>query len=230
LIVYLITEANFKSHHTFDLATWEDNPQEPSAPKKYRILRAMKVSQFAEQIAEEHELGEDQVRFWVMVNRQNKTTRPDQPLSDPNLTIEEAYNRYATKGNNCLRLWAEFSDQEAGKVEWPLARPQDNNNPILIFLKYFDLEAQTLTGVGHTYVKKHQKVADLASHVLEVMNWPAGTQFMLYEVSLQHCSRTSLIYPPGNQVLDDRVHETEANISAVRDPRRRYCMLPKDAA
>jgi ubiquitin carboxyl-terminal hydrolase 7 len=203
LIVYLITEANFKSHHTFDLATWEDNPQEPSAPKKYRILRAMKVSQFAEQIAEEHELGEDQVRFWVMVNRQNKTTRPDQPLSDPNLTIEEAYNRYATKGNNCLRLWAEFSDQEAGKVEWPLARPQDNNNPILIFLKYFDLEAQTLTGVGHTYVKKHQKVADLASHVLEVMNWPAGTQFMLYEVSLRHCSRTSLIYPPGNQVLDD---------------------------
>jgi ubiquitin carboxyl-terminal hydrolase 7 len=143
----------------------------------------MKVGQFAEQVAEERGLGEDQVRFWVMVNRQNKTTRPDQPLSDPNLTIEEAYNRYATKGNNCLRLWAEFSEQEKGSVEWPLARPQDSNNPILIFLKYFDLEEQTLTGVGHTYVKKHQKVGELASHILEIMDWPAGTQFMLYEAS-----------------------------------------------
>lgn len=150
---------------------------DPALPTQYRILRAKKVGEFAEQLAEEKGLKPDQIRFWVMVNRQNKTTRPDQVIKDPEMTVEDAYNRYGTKGNP-FRLWMEVGEPSAdGTITWP-----DSNTSVLIFLKHFDVPNQTLAGISSTYVRKNQKVADLAPTILEKMDWPAGTEFLLFEV------------------------------------------------
>jgi len=111
-----------------------------------------------------------------MVNRQNKTTRPDQVVKDLDMTVEEVYNRFGTKGNP-FRLWMEVGyPSEDGTLHWP-----DSNNSILVFLKHFDAPAQTLTGIGSVYVRKNQKVAELAPVILEKMNWPLGTEFLLFE-------------------------------------------------
>ncbi|KAI9933251.1 hypothetical protein MW887_007724 [Aspergillus wentii] len=174
--VGVLTEESFQSHHGFDLTSFELPAGDPALAKQYRILRAQKVGEFAEQLAEEKGLQGSQIRFWVMVNRQNKTTRPDQVIKDPEMTVEEAYSRFGTKGN-AFRVWMEVGELSAdGTVSWP-----DSNNSVLIFLKHFDAAAQTLTGVGPVYVRKNQKVADLAPTILEKMNWPAGTEFMLFE-------------------------------------------------
>lgn len=179
LNVHVISDKTFKNHQSFDMATWDASADDPAAPKAYRILRAMKISEFEEKIAEEEGLSTQQVRFWVMVNRQNKTIRPDQPLRDPNMTLDEAWSRYGNKGGP-FRLWAELGQpQEDGKSGWPEATP--TSVPILILIKYFDVKAQTLTGVGHIYVKKHAKVSDMASQILDLMGWAPGTQFQLFE-------------------------------------------------
>jgi len=52
----------------------------------------------------------------------------------------------------------------------------------VIFLKLFDPETQTLRGINHVYMKKNDKVADLAPLILTEMNWTPSTGLKLYEV------------------------------------------------
>lgn len=173
--VGVITEQTFQSHHGFDLFSTDLPVDDPALPAQYRVLRTRKISEFAKDIAEERGLKEEAIRFWVMVNRQNKTTRPDQVIRDLDMTVWDAYTKFGTKGNN-FRLWMEVA--APGPDDQPT--PWDEET-ILIFLKNFDIAAQTLSGVGPVYVRKNQKVAELAPTILAKMNWPAGTEFTLYE-------------------------------------------------
>ena len=182
LNIHVISDLTFQNHHSFDLASWDADPSDPAAPKIHRILRATKLWEFAATLAEDMGLRAEQVRFWNIVGRQNKTVRPDQPLNESSMTIEEAFSRYGTKGAP-FKVWAESCDLlEDGKPGWPDTIPALGNNiPILVFLKYFDVKAQTLSGVGHVYVKKHGKVGDIAGQILELMGWEPGTNFVLFE-------------------------------------------------
>ncbi|KAL1974815.1 hypothetical protein VTN31DRAFT_5019 [Thermomyces dupontii] len=111
-----------------------------------------------------------------MVNRQNKTTRPDQVIRDPEMTVERAYIRYATKGNP-FQVWMEVvRPGPDGSVPTP-----DPKETALVFLKHFDVPSQTLSGIGSIIVRKNQTVSELAPIILEKMKWPAGTEFLLYE-------------------------------------------------
>ena len=128
---------------------------------------------FAKTLAESQRLPPEQVRLWVMVNRQNKTIRPDQPLLEPEMTIDEAYSKYGGRDKS-FRLFLETASRiEDGKPTWPDIQPPNttNNQPMLIFLKYFDAEAQTLKGAGHIYVKKQCKVAEMVPLILQLMGW-----------------------------------------------------------
>ena len=183
LPVSVITDDVFRHYQGLDLANWEaDHETDPAAPKPYRVLRTTTVGQFMQTVAQD--IGQDarHMRLWVMVNRQNKTTRPDQPLLDLDITVDEAYSKNGTK-NTGFRVWAEIADKvEAGKAVWPEQLPLTNNNtPTLLFLKCFDAEAQTLKGAGHIYLRKHEKVSELAPPILQLMNWPAGTMVKLHE-------------------------------------------------
>jgi ubiquitin carboxyl-terminal hydrolase 7 len=172
--VGVLTDDTFKSHHGFDLTSPDLPAEDPAVPKQYRTLRAKKVKEFAQEIAEEQGIKPESIRFWVMVNRQNKTTRPDQVIRDQEVTLEEAYNKFGTKGN-LFRLWMEVASSPADEKAW------SDSESILIFLKNFDVVTQTLSGVGSVYVRKSQKVSELASTILSRMNWPAGTDFLLFE-------------------------------------------------
>ena len=109
-----------------------------------------------------------------MVNRQNKTTRPDQPIMEFDATIDSAFQKYGCR-DKAFRLWVEEADAQADdEAVWPefqIPNVQGSNAPILIFLKYFDAVAQTLKGVGHVYLRKQDKVADLVSLINTKMGW-----------------------------------------------------------
>jgi ubiquitin carboxyl-terminal hydrolase 7 len=63
-------------------------------------------------------------------------------------------------------------------------QPQASGNSfILLFLKHFDVQTQTLRGAGHVYIRKLEKVSELAGPILKLMDWPTGTNLSLYEVS-----------------------------------------------
>lgn len=173
LSIGVITEDNFKAHQGFDLTDWDPDEARDSTPKIHRVLRTSTLAEFAKTLAESQQLPPEQVRLWVMVNRQNKTIRPDQPLPEPEMTIDEAYSKYGGRDKS-FRLFAERASQiEEGKSMWPDIQPPNttNNQPMLIFLKYFDTAAQTLKGVGHIYVKKQCKVAEMVPMILQLMGW-----------------------------------------------------------
>lgn len=172
----MITEDNFKAHQGFDLTDWDPDEVTNSTPSVHRVLRTSTLAEFAKTLAESQRLPSEQVRLWVMVNRQNKTIRPDQPLPEPDMTIDEAYSKYGGRDKS-FRLFLERASQvEEGKPMWPDIHPPNttNNQPMLIFLKYFDAEAQTLKGAGHIYVKKQSKVAEMVPMILQLMGWSHG--------------------------------------------------------
>ncbi|KAJ5947605.1 Ubiquitin carboxyl-terminal hydrolase 21 [Penicillium verhagenii] len=168
----VLTEKSFQSHHGFDLFSPELPAEDPAQPTQYRVLRSKKVGEFAKEMADERGLSADSVRFWVIVNRQNKTARPDQIVTDLEMTVDDVYTKFGTKGN-AFRLWMEVLPDGQS---WP-----EGNDSALIFLKNFDVVTQTLSGVGPVYVPKSQKVGDLGPVILQKMNWPVGTEFMLFE-------------------------------------------------
>ena len=173
LSIGVVTEGNFKAHQGFDLTDWDPDEAMDSTPKLHRVLRTSTLAEFAKTLAESQLLPPEQVRLWVMVNRQNKTIRPDQPLLEPDMTIDEAYSKYAGRDKS-FRLFLETASQiEEGKPVWPDIQPPNttNNQPMLIFLKYFDAEAQNLKGAGHIYVKKQCKVAEMVPMILQLMDW-----------------------------------------------------------
>lgn len=81
--VKVITQNQFKAHQGFDLAYWDNKEQpEEAQPKVYRMLKSAPVQELVEKVAEGlGNVDPSMVRLWVMVNRQNKTVRPDQPLT-----------------------------------------------------------------------------------------------------------------------------------------------------
>ena len=165
------------SHQGFDLTSWDLDSELPSAPVVHRVLRTSTVAEFSRSLAESLKLPPEQVRLWAMVNRQNKTTRPDQPIVESDMTLDAAFTKYGSR-DKAFRLWVEqASTFDNNRVVWPEIQPPNpgnSNATILIFLKYFDAEAQTLRGAGHIYVKKQQKVSEMVPMILQIMKWRDG--------------------------------------------------------
>ena len=182
LSIGVVTEDNFKAHQGFDLTEWDPEEVTDATPKVHRVLRTSTVSDFAKSLAESQRLLPEQVRFWVMVNRQNRTIRPDQPFPEPEMSIEEAYSKYGGRDKS-FRLFLETAAQvEEGKPVWPDTSPSNTtttNQSMLIFLKYFDAEVQKLKGAGHIYVKKQSKVAELVPIIIQLMGWSHGASTLV---------------------------------------------------
>ena len=174
LTVDVIDDESFKAYEGFDLtnSVWDPDPATPSNPRRHRVLKTSTVDEFVNQLASERNAPAEYFRFWVMVNRQNKTIRPDQPIMEGSLTMEAAFIKHGTREKS-FRLWLEKAENiENGKAIWPeFATQASSNASILIFLKYFDLDFQRLNGVGHIYMKKASKVSDMVPLIANLVGW-----------------------------------------------------------
>lgn len=82
LEVKTASERIFRQHEGIDLCDWDGKDPKSQQAESHKVLRAMTVREFTQQMADSLETTPDKVRLWVMVNRQNKTVRPDTWLSD----------------------------------------------------------------------------------------------------------------------------------------------------
>lgn len=174
LTAKVITDETFSRHEGFDLASFDEKNWPPSELPTFRVLKTETYSIFKSRVAQHLKFSESQVRLWVLVNRQNKTVRPDThiPENEPALTVEVIRNNMAARQND-LRLYLDVI-QDPSKPDPP---PQS----IMIFLKHFDTSKQTLLGVGKVYMPRTSKVGDLISIINERMRSPPGTALKLYE-------------------------------------------------
>jgi ubiquitin carboxyl-terminal hydrolase 7 len=192
--VKVITQETFKHHSGTDLTAFDSNPETaPAAPRFYKERRITPTHQIVSKIADDIGVPAKQVRLWVMVNRQNKTIRPDTPVMDLRPSVEETFQRAAIQRDPSLRVWAEVAEEvnAEGEPVWPTYQGQLNgvvvkNDLILLFLKCFDAEAQTLRGIGHVYISKEKKVEELVPTILKKMGWgeklPSDEKILLWEV------------------------------------------------
>ncbi|KAF4635550.1 hypothetical protein G7Y89_g2550 [Cudoniella acicularis] len=214
LTVKVITQDTFHAHGGTDLTNFEPSREptqepDPARPRLYRMLRKSTIRELTERVAEDTGVDSKRLRLWSMVNRQNKTTRPDIPIVDSNQTVEEAHQRLVGSKTAELRLWAETAEEVTSEGDgiWPTQPALPNGTAhksdlIVLFLKYFDTETQTLSGAGHIYISKEKKVEDLVPAILKKMGWPEKTlggdkvSLKLFEASI-----SGLIPMKGKQSL-----------------------------
>ena len=83
----VITDESFANHEGFDLASFDDKNWPPSELHTFRVLKQETYSTFKERVANYFKFPENQVRLWVLVNRQNKTVRPDTHIPENESTL-----------------------------------------------------------------------------------------------------------------------------------------------
>lgn len=199
--------------------------KDPGAPQYYRMLRTATMQELVEKVAADLDKDPRHVRLWIMVNRQNKTIRPDQPVMDLRPTVEDTFSRAAAHRDQSLRVWAEIAEDidAEGEAIWPTYQGQSNgvvvkNDLILLFLKCFDAESQTLKGIGHTYISKEKKVEELLPVIMKKMGWgeklASDEKIQLWEVgdvsNLAYRVHANITIA-GNQTEYDRGPQSETN-------------------
>ena len=196
--VQVASEENFRNYHGTDLIPWgsTDEDLDPAAPKIYRLLKSMTIREFTSYMAEQQGADVELIRPWIMVNRQNGTVRPDQPLIWPDMSLQEAADKFSTR-NSGFRVFMEETERgpdgtpiwgnevydapSSPAVNGNIGLQQQQKAPIIIFLKHFDVDRQVLEGIGHIYMHEHDKAIDLAAPILQMMGWEAGESLELFE-------------------------------------------------
>ncbi|RKF53412.1 Ubiquitin carboxyl-terminal hydrolase 21 [Golovinomyces cichoracearum] len=185
LIIRVITDATLREHSGTDLAVLNSNEWSSTGSATfYRCLRKSLLKDFIDQVAKDTGVNSGRIRMWVMVGRQNKTIRPDQPIHDVNITLEEAYQKMVGHKNGEFRLWAEVAEEvdTDGNAIWPPTtglvtnKMPNKSDLIVLFLKYFNVRTQKLNCVGYIYISKEKKVEDLLPFILKKMGWSDKTQ------------------------------------------------------
>ncbi|CAD6570825.1 MAG: hypothetical protein TREMPRED_006048 [Tremellales sp. Tagirdzhanova-0007] len=179
LTAKVVTDDIFSRHQGFDLSSFDDKNLPATELPTFRVLKMETFSTFKQRIAQWFKISERDFRLWVLVNRQNKTIRPDVPISDSenSNTMEHIRNNMAARASD-LRLYLDYNPDHA-KFNSLYADP--NNTPIMLFLKWFDCSRQTLQGQGKVFVSKNNKVSELYGVIQEKMGWPSSTPIKLFE-------------------------------------------------
>lgn len=179
LTAKIITDDTFQRHQGFDLASFDDKNLPATELPQFRVLKTETYTTFKARVADYFKIPQNEFRLWVLVNRQNKTIRPDVPIpeTDGGQSMDHIRSNMTARTND-LRLYLDHN-VDAAKFQAAYADPQ--NPPIMVFLKWFDVSRQTLLGQGKVFVGKNQKVGDLHGLICEKMGWPASTPIKLYE-------------------------------------------------
>lgn len=177
MLIQVMTETNLRAWQGFDLVPWDNaNINDPAAPRTLKRLKTTTLAALTREFAEIESVDPALLRPWSVVNRQNATRRPDRVLSSPEMTIEEAATKHGSRQGHFKIFFEQSKADENGKPAWtvPNGNAVTEKKDALLFLKYFDIDKQTLTSVGHIYMDLSSRVADVALPILSLMGWKPG--------------------------------------------------------
>lgn len=172
--IKVITEEHFRNHNGFDIASLDkDDTPEKAKPWAFRFKKAASVRDLVKNIADRMEVDPASIRLWALVNRQNKTTRPDSLITEYDMAVELAAQKHSSTGNY-FRVWVE-------QLKGEPVEKKANSPWILVFLKQYDPLTQTLRGVDHCFVRSTDKIKELYPIIWEKAGWPEKTPVALFE-------------------------------------------------
>ncbi|GBB89580.1 hypothetical protein RclHR1_01630018 [Rhizophagus clarus] len=171
LTVKIMTSETFKNYQGFGLANFNE-------VHVYKILKSETFGVFKENISKVLNIPPKQARFWIFINRPNGTIRPEYPILEPYLNISmEDIHKSITSNQDEMKLYMEVSDKPINGELWL----SEENDHLIVFLKYFDPDKQAFEGLGHLYVQKFNKVGDYTQVFCEKKELPPRTPLEIYE-------------------------------------------------
>ncbi|RIB12770.1 ICP0-binding domain of ubiquitin-specific protease 7-domain-containing protein [Gigaspora rosea] len=180
LSIKIVSPDIFECHQGFDLANF-DNPQYPlSEVLQFKILKNETYGAFKAMVAQKFGILSDQIRFWNFIKRPNETIRPEIPIVDNflTMTMENFHKKYARiqDEQDELKLFLNVMDKPFNTQAW---FPQDSF--IMISVKYFNPDSQSLKGLCHLYIKGFNKVGDIIPILCKAKGFPPHTPVKIYE-------------------------------------------------
>lgn len=94
----IITDDIYCKHQGFDLASFDDKNLPATELPTFRVLKTESYALFKQRIAAWFKIPEREFRLWVLVNRQNKTIRPDLPIADSD--AQQSKSEKVNRGRN----------------------------------------------------------------------------------------------------------------------------------
>ncbi|KAI8331821.1 hypothetical protein EDC96DRAFT_548710 [Choanephora cucurbitarum] len=169
----------FRANTSFDFANFDEKD---NCVYVHKVKKTQTFGDFKKEVADKIQLPPSEFRFWIMVNRQNRTVRIDMPISeeDDKLPVDEIRTKYATTQPN-LRLYLERASLH-DKNGIPTFPPHPTaSDVILIFIKLFRPEHQDIHGAGHIYARKDAKVSSIVDDLKRMVGFPESQPVLLFE-------------------------------------------------
>lgn len=197
LNIHFYTNKLFKHYQGFDLgasgklATSGPYTDE-DRPLKLRVLKTRKFTDLFTELSENLEIEPEKVNFWIMNYRRNQTLRPSSKLQFDDLTVGEIYEKFLSKKHSFANIWIEEPEYELHKVigepsqEEPVVEVVDSeegvvSERILLFLKYYDPETQTLNGLTHFYTESDEILENVVPKINKFLKIDESTTLELFE-------------------------------------------------
>ncbi|KAK2875119.1 hypothetical protein FQN49_001764 [Arthroderma sp. PD_2] len=164
----------FRNHHGFDLMPKFTLGYDPATPLSYsRISESMVVQTLMTTISNDFRISGKDTRIWPLITRVNGTIRPTGPPLGPQMRLEDVRKKHYPRIAPGIQLWIEGDECLYGR--------KDSEHSSLVFLKYFDVIDQKITGIGHVYVTPEDKPNNLSPAICNVMGWGSDTPISYVE-------------------------------------------------
>ncbi|KAG0165848.1 hypothetical protein DFQ28_005241 [Apophysomyces sp. BC1034] len=174
---FIFTDKTFSLNEGFDFVNFEEKSIEESQFQTLRVRKDQTYGAFKQELSESLSIPEPNFRLWFLVNRQNRTIRPDTPVpeGEENCTLEEVRKKHLPTQPN-LRLYVEIAtDFDNGQPVFP------DTTKALVFIKLFDPFTQKIRGMGRLYVPKFGRVGSIVDDLNKLVGYEPGTEITLYE-------------------------------------------------
>ncbi|RIB26138.1 hypothetical protein C2G38_2164167 [Gigaspora rosea] len=172
----VVTEKAVRNHKGIGLFNFDNQKYPLSEIPQFKILKEDTYGTFKEMIATNFKIATDQIRFWAITKRQNKTIRLHEPINDSYLDKSMEEIRKKITRCNELKLYMEILGNSINfKNEYLKI------GAFIIFIKYFNPDSQTLESLGQLYVQKNCRVDSIFPILCKKKQFPLNTPLNIYE-------------------------------------------------
>ena len=175
LRVHLLRHQDIAKYQGFDLG---DDSEDCAVPD-VKVKKDLLWGELCEEIARANGLEVRQIRLWSFCRRQNKTVRPDTVIpfeKHRNDTVESVYVHFSRLFSELL-LYLEILPVIDNVVPMEIIHEDE----AAIFIKYFDVESQTMEYLGNIVVKTGIRGNDLIPILRKLKQFPDDLNIRIYE-------------------------------------------------
>ncbi|KAI8341471.1 hypothetical protein BC941DRAFT_416983 [Chlamydoabsidia padenii] len=185
MLALVVSDKAFENNHGMDFVDLNnDNMADEPLYRKLRVRKDQTYSEFKLGLATDLGIPSTHIRCWFLVNRQNRTVRPDAPIPEEEAenTLESIRDRFISS-QVTLRLYIETAtvivDSPPPSVFPP--PPSKSAPKVLIFIKLFDPFRQDICGIGKIYASKVAPVGSIVEDLNRLAGFEQDTELLLYE-------------------------------------------------